>query len=309
MCLTAGASGVRPTLPADPAHAPDPEARCWSGMGCRPLTRAQFDRPIAGSQSKLQEIRASTSFADLLFPKAELGSGMILMKDLSSVGRLFDISPAQTEGRPDRVIEDLHRRLMPLLRDVFPQNHSRPWIAQFFVYDRHHLGDDLQSLEGYLSPEAQGSAYSKHWMEVLREHYGDACEKDGFFLDPDSRTAWKGKVRHIRLCIWRIEQPGSIPDGQHLDDLCERLGHSLAQVGIRLTPLGSDDPLPLARQLVRAGPGGLGFPESAVGCHAACPAQGDRPGGPGASGPAPTAPRGLRPRTVAGISTAGRTAS
>lgn len=234
-------AGLRPALPADPAHAPDPEARCWSGKGCRPLTRAQFKRPIAGGRSGLQEIRTSASFADLLFPKTELEPGMILMKDLCSVGRLFDVSPAQTEGKPDRVIEDLHQRLVPLLRDVFPPNQDRPWIAQFFVYDRHHLGDDLQTLEKYLNPEARDSAYSKHWMEVLREHYGDACDENGFFFDPASQMPWKGKVRHIRLCVWRIEEPGGIPDGQHLDDLCERLSHSLAQVGIRLTPLDGDD--------------------------------------------------------------------
>ena len=234
-------AGFRPALPADPAHAPDPEARCWNGKGCRPLTRAQFKRPIAGSRSELQEIRASASFADLLFPKTELEPGVILMKDLCSVGRLFDVSPAQTEGRPDRVIEDLHQRLVPLLRDVFPQNQNRPWIAQFFVYDRHHLGDGLQTLEEYLNLEARDSVYSKHWMEVLREHYRDACDENGFFFDPASQMSWKGKVRHIRLCVWRIEEPGNIPDGQHLDDLCERLSHSLAQVGIRLTPLDGDD--------------------------------------------------------------------
>ena len=234
-------AGLRPALPADPGHAPDAEARCWNGQGCRPVTRAQFARPIVDDRSDLQEILASASFADLLFPKTALGPKIILMKDLCSVGRLFDLSPAQTEGRPDDIIKDLHQRLMPLLRDIFPQNQRRPWVAQFFAYDSHHLEDTLRALERYLDPTVRNSAYSRHWMETLREHYEDACEENGFFFDPVSQTSWKGKVRCIRLCIWRIEEPDGIPDGQHLDDLCERLRHSLAQVGIRLTSLSGGD--------------------------------------------------------------------
>ena len=234
-------AGLRPALPSDPRHAPNAEASCWSGQGRRPVTRAQFARPIVGSKSAAREIRTSASFADLLFPKAVLGSEMILMKDLCSVGRLFDLTPVHTEGRPDNIIRDIHQRLMPLLRDVFPQNQHRPWIAQFFVYDRHHLVDDFQALEQYLNPSVRSSVYSQHWLEVLREHYKDACEKDGFFFDSVSQTSWKGKTRRIRLCVWRIEEPNGIPDGQHLDDLCERLTHSLAQVGIRLTSLSGED--------------------------------------------------------------------
>lgn len=234
-------AGLRPALPSNPDHAPGAEACCWNGQGRRPVTRAQFARPIAGTESALQEIQASASFADLLFPKTALGSRMILMKDLCSVGRLFDLAPVHTEGRPDSIIEDLHRRLVPLLRDVFPQNQRRPWVAQFFVSDRHHLEDHLQVLERYIDPAVRDSAYSQHWMETLRGHYRDACKEHGFFFDPVSQTSWKGKIRSIRLFVWRIEEPGGIPDGQHLDDLCERLGHSLAQVGVRLTPLSGGD--------------------------------------------------------------------
>ena len=234
-------AGLRPALPMDPEHAPDTDACCWSGQDRRPVTRAQFAQPIAGDRSTQQKIRTSASFADLLFPKAAIGPEMILMKDLCSVGRLFDLAPAHTEGRPDSIIENLHARLMPLLRDVFPQNQHRPWVAQFFVYDHHHLTDEIQMLEEYLNPKVRSTAYSQHWLEVLREHYEDACKEGGFFFDPVSQTSWKGRRRCIRLCVWRIEEPGRIPDGQHLDDLCERLGHSLLQVGIRLIPLSGDD--------------------------------------------------------------------
>lgn len=234
-------AGLRPALPSNPNHAPDAEARCWSGQGHRPVTRTQFARPIVGNKSALQEIRTSASFADLLFPKTALGPKMILMKDLCSVGRLFDLAPVHTEGRPDSIIEDLHQRLVPLLRDVFPQNQRSPWVAQFFVYDRHHLDGNLQALERYINSTVRGSVYSQHWIEALRGHYRDACKENGFFFDPVSQTSWKGKIRYIRLCVWRIEEPGGIPDGQHLDDLCERLGHSLAQVGVRLTSLSGED--------------------------------------------------------------------
>ena len=234
-------AGFRPALPSDPRHAPDSQARCWNGKGHPPVTRAQFARPIVGDKSARREIQASASFADLLFPKAALGSRMILMKDLCSVGRLFDLAPVHTEGRPDDIIQELHSRLMPLLRDVFPQNERTPWVAQFFVYDQHHLADDFQMIEKYINPEICSTAYSQHWLKVLRKHYEDACGDAGFFFDPVSQTPWKGRVRHIRLCVWRIVESGGIPNSQHLDDLCERLGYSLAQVGIRLTPLGADD--------------------------------------------------------------------
>ena len=232
---------LRPALPSNPKHAPDGEALCWSGEGHLPMTRARSEQPVVGDRSALRDIQTAASFADLLFPKVALGKGMILMRDLCSVGRLFELAPAHTEGRPDSVIQDLHHRLAPLLRDVFPQDERTPWIAQFFTYDTHDLDDKFRMLEEYLRPEVRETAYSRHWLEVIREHYRDACEEAGFFPDPVNQVPWKGRVRRMRLCVWRIEESGKIPEGHHLDDLCERLGHSLAQVGIRMVPLEADD--------------------------------------------------------------------
>ena len=231
--------GRRASLPADPRHAPHAGARCWNGKHRAPVTRTQFRRPLPELGG--QQAKAAASFADLLFPKAALGRGVVLMKDLCSVGCLFEVVPAQTESRPAEFLEELHRRLMPLLRDAFPQDEHSPWIMQFFVQDRYRLDDCMSQLKQYIEPEVRASEYSRHWLENLRAHFRDACDESGFFVDPVDRIVWKGRSRSIRLCIWRIADPDSVPNTQSLDEVCERLSHSLAQVGIRLLARDADD--------------------------------------------------------------------
>ena len=229
----------RASLPSDSGHAPHAGARCWNGKHRAPVTRTQFQRPVGELGG--QKTKTAASFADLLFPKAALGRSAVLMKDLCSVGRLFDVIPAQTEGRPSEFLEDVHRRLMPLLRDAFPQDEHSPWVMQFFVHDRYGLDRCMRQLEQYIEPEVRDSEYSQHWLKNLRAHFRDACSKSGFFVDPLDRVVWKGRSRSIRMCVWRIAGTGSVPNAQNLDDVCERLSHSLAQVGIRLVARDADD--------------------------------------------------------------------
>lgn len=231
--------GRKASLPEDSGHAPHAGARCWNGKHRAPVTRTQFQRPVGELGG--QKTKTAASFADLLFPKAALGRSAVLMKDLCSVGCLFDVIPAPTEGRPAEFLDDLHRRLLPLLRDAFPQDERSPWVAQFFVYDRYCLDDCMRRLEEYIEPDVRASEYSRHWLENLRAHFRDACGESGFFVDPVDRVVWKGRSRSIRLCVWRIADPGAIPNAQHLDDVCERLSHSLAQAGVRLVARDADD--------------------------------------------------------------------
>ncbi len=231
---------ARPSLPANPAHAPVLEARCWSGRDTPPLTRAGFSRLIAPDSASRCATRSSESFAELLFPKCALEGDLILMKDLRSVGRLFDLVPAQTEGRTEAMLQDLHQRLVPLLRNVFPQNEHAPWIAQFFVRDRTRLDEALHSIERYAMRQDQGTTYTQHWLATVQRHFQDACGVDGFFFDSMNQTIWRGRSRQIRLCVWRISAASELLDDQSLNDVCERLSHSLAQVGIHLIPRSAE---------------------------------------------------------------------
>ena len=227
--------------PAGPAPAPPEEgARCWNGAGRGPLTRARFAAPLLDDERAERAVRSAASFAELLFPKAALGDGSILMQDLKSSGRLFDVLPAPTEGRAPEQLREMHARLLPLLRDVFPQDEQSPWLAQFFVYDRHDLDERLREIRAYIDPELRATAYSRHWLGVLEEHFADAAAPAGFFFDPADQLNWKGRVRRVRLCVWRIAGAAAA-DGPDLDRLCERLGHALAQTGIRLQARGAGE--------------------------------------------------------------------
>ncbi len=227
----------RQSLSSHARHAPPSGAQCRRGHKDSRLTRAQFGRP----RIKMGSSKPAASFADFLFPKAALDHNLILMKDLRSVGRLFDLVPVQTEGQDLAMLEELHQRVIPLFRDAFAQDERSPWIAQFFVYDQYCLDAYAHRIERYMDPQIRQSAYSQHWLECLREHFEDACHDAGFFVDPADQTPWKGRLRNIRLCVWRILGPGTLPDEQHLDDVCERLRHSLAQVDVQLLPRDARD--------------------------------------------------------------------
>ena len=217
-----------------------PARYCWDGGGRPPLTRGQFAGVLADPEQMSQDHSSAPSFADLLFPKAALGEHLILMKDLCSAGRLFEVMPVHTEGRPLEVMQEVHQRLVPLLRDVFPQDEHAPWMAQFLLYDQHNLSDFFRTLEQYIEPGIRDTTYTQHWLGVLRQHFQDATEEHGFFFDPSSDTVWKGRIRRLRLCVWRIQDTRA-QSGQDLDSLCTRLTQSLAQVGVQLVPQGAVD--------------------------------------------------------------------
>ena len=233
---------VGTVLPADPSRAPSAQARCWSGQGQRPVTRAQFRGLLGGDAAASAAVRHTVSFVDLLFPKTGLGDGAILMRDLRSVGRLYDVVPVSTEGRRAQWLEELHGRILPLLRDVFPQEEQAPWLAQFFVYDQHELDDELGRIRDYIAPEIRDTEYSRHWLEVLQRHFLDAVNRSGMFVDPASRSAWRGRRRRVRLCVWRVAAaPVPAAGDSSLEGLCARLEHAMAQTGIRLLPQGAQE--------------------------------------------------------------------
>ena len=225
---------LRMSLPEHAEHAPSTLAYCWSGRDTSPLRRARMAQPLLADKECLREARSAESFAELLFPKCVLDGDVILMKDLCSTGRLFDLVPAQTEGRPEALLQDLHQRLLPLLRNVFPQNEHAPWVAQFFIQDQPRLADCFAVIEHYALQHSPDAAYTRHWLNEVRTHFQDVCRPEGVFFDPASQMIWKGRSRQVRLCVWRVHASHEEMDEQPLNDLCERLSHSLGQVGIQL---------------------------------------------------------------------------
>ena len=217
----------------------------WSGDGCEPLTVADYLEPQLHPDKQLQDtVRNTRSFTDLLAPRVDLMDGMIGLADLTSTGRLFDVSCSNTEARNPEDLQAILKKVMEAISQSVTELTGSPWILQWFVQDENiSMYRGLASQVGrYTSESIRDSDFSRHWFGTLNEHFLRMIHDNGLF--PDVRIAggkWRGRSRRIRLCIWRIQANQNLADFEDLDQICNRLKNSLEQAQVELIPRGAKD--------------------------------------------------------------------
>lgn len=56
----------------------------------------------------------------------------LLLDDGMSVGAVYDVTPAATEGRTDERLEQIRDMVEDALQDSFDEYDTHPWVVQFF---------------------------------------------------------------------------------------------------------------------------------------------------------------------------------
>lgn len=177
------------------------------------------------------------TFVDYL-PWAEYlpRSQCLLLDDGVSVGALFEITPVGTEGRTPERLEEIRDVVEDALQDSFEERDSHPWVVQFFCQDETDVTEYLDRLRGYVKPLAQGSAFTRAYLDEMVRHMRGIAVPKGLFVDKQVTGApWRGQQRRTRMVIYRyinpkVREPHSPEDA--LNQVCERLSSALAGAGV-----------------------------------------------------------------------------
>ena len=181
-----------------------------------------------------RRVKAMRSFSDLLEPRLDLGDGIIGLRDLHSTGALFSAKPIASEAKNEEQLELAHRKICAALIDVFPERKINPWIVQVFVYDEPSLAMAFAEIKSYACGNGHNDEYTRAWLATLSQHFADVSAEQGLFQN--APTSWRGRVRRIRICVWRKKLPGETQDPEdNLEQICERLQQTCAQADIQLT--------------------------------------------------------------------------
>lgn len=160
----------------------------------------------------------------------------LLLDDGISVGAVYEVTPAATEGRPDERLEQIRDVVEDALQDSFDDLASNPWIVQFYCQDENNVDAYLDRLRGYVRPHAQGSEFTEAWLKETEQHMRGIARPEGLFEDKlITGQPWRGQQRRTRMVIYRWATKNSVdlmsPVGM-LNQACERLCSAFSSVNI-----------------------------------------------------------------------------
>ncbi|ONH50895.1 conjugative transfer ATPase, PFL_4706 family [Pseudomonas cedrina] len=198
-----------------------------------PATRADEQRLYA----------APPSFVDLL-PWVEYlpDSQSLLLEDGQSAAAFFELSTIGTEGREAEWLEQIRDTLENALQDSFDELDQHPWVIQLYAQTETDWDGYLHDLRSYVQPRAQDSAFTAFYLRSMAHHLHAVSTPDGLFEDCTvTHLPWRAQKRRTRLVVYRRARGERLryrraPEAE-LSTVCERLTGSLANAGIRASPM------------------------------------------------------------------------
>ena len=218
----------------------------WDGSGQSHLKQRDFLK-VADPGQKSQCLYSAPGFLDYLGPRADLNGCDILLRNLSNVGRFFELIPAGVEGQSDAYVKALFNKAVPAFSNVIPENEKHLWFLQFFLEDEASLDSVSEHLAAYAGKRLSENRFTQSWLEQLRVHLQQASQPQGLFFDQQvSGGIWRARIRRVRLCLWR--DGGNDKEGDAIAEVSEKLKNALAQASIKLI---ADTPAGLCRWLTQ----------------------------------------------------------
>ncbi len=218
----------------------------WDGSGQSHLKQRDYLK-VADPGQKSRCLYSAPGFLDYLGPRADLNGCDILLRNLSNVGRFFELIPAGVEGQSDAYVKALFNKAVPAFSNVIPENEKHLWFLQFFLEDEASLDSVHEQLKAYAGKRLSENRFTQSWLEQLRVHLEQASQPQGLFFDRQvSGGVWRARIRRVRLCLWR--DGGNDKEGDAIAEVSEKLKNALAQANIKLV---ADTPAGLCRWLTQ----------------------------------------------------------
>lgn len=163
----------------------------------------------------------------------------LLLDDGVSVGAVYEVSPAATEGRTAERLEQIRDTVEDALQDSFDEYDSHPWVVQFFCQDENDVDTYVDQLRGYVKPHAEGSSFTEAWLREMERHLKGIARPEGLFRDTlVTGQPWRGQQRRTRMVIYRWigkNNHDPMPPVAMLNQVCSRVVGALGGAGVRCT--------------------------------------------------------------------------
>ncbi|EGE6969049.1 conjugative transfer ATPase [Escherichia coli] len=163
----------------------------------------------------------------------------LLLDDGVSVGAVYEVSPAATEGRTAERLEQIRDTVEDALQDSFDEYDSHPWVVQFFCQDENDVDTYVDQLRGYVKPHAEGSAFTEAWLREMERYLKGIARPEGLFRDTlVTGQPWRGQQRRTRMVIYRWigkNNHDPMPPVAMLNQVCARVVGALGGAGVRCT--------------------------------------------------------------------------
>lgn len=128
----------------------------------------------------------------------------LLLDDGVSVGAVYEVTPAATEGRTAERLEQIRDTVEDALQDSFDEYDTHPWVVQFFCQDENDVDAYLDHLRGYVKPRAQRTAFTEAWLGEMERHLRGIARPEGLFTDAlVTGQPWRGQQRRTRMVVYR----------------------------------------------------------------------------------------------------------
>lgn len=161
----------------------------------------------------------------------------LLLDDGVSVGAVYEVTPAATEGRTAERLEQIRDTVEDALQDSFDEYDTHPWVVQFFCQDENDVDAYLDHLKGYVKPHAQRTAFTEAWLGEMERHLRGIARPEGLFTDTlVTGQPWRGQQRRTRMVVYRRIGKNShdpMPPVAMLNQVCERVVGALGGAGVR----------------------------------------------------------------------------
>lgn len=180
------------------------------------------------------------SFTDKLpYVDYQPATRSFLLEDGVSKAAVFELTPTQTEGRTDSVLERQAAAIQNAVNGSFPEHDLAEWVVQVFVQDDPKLDMMADELSDYIAPPIRATQYTQDFLKRMGDHLRRISQPGGLFQDDEvTGIRFRGQRRRVRTVIYRrypkgynFNQDGIGPD-EHLRNICDRYEQSLAAGGI-----------------------------------------------------------------------------
>jgi len=177
------------------------------------------------------------SFTDYLpWMEYDPAAKTFLLEDGKSVGAVWEVVPAGTEGRSDDFKTTLRDQTVNLIADTIPELDHDPWVLQVYVNDEFNLKQTGQAIRAYAKGAGSNDAFRNNYCDVVDRHLARVSDEGGLFNETAADCPWRGRRRRVRVVLYRrLSRKADVADispDQELNELCAKIELALRNAGL-----------------------------------------------------------------------------
>ena len=206
---------------------------------------APSDEPVMRESTVKESYERPPAFSNLLpWVQWDKEHKVWALGDTVSCGVVLEAESVDAEARPLEQLEEMLDKMVSAFSSI-PERDDNPWVVQLYMQDEPLL-DIGRRLREYADKFSNSKTdLAEDFFQKMEEHFLQIGREDGVFEDSKAGVRWSGKLRRIRLCVYRDfgprsdwpDEAGRYPPDE-LNHVVDGLQKGLLTAGIKTNRLG-----------------------------------------------------------------------